>query len=196
MDVGGTAVSPRLRAVALTLLVASVTCTVVLYAGVVWAAEAGDIPPAASWGAGAGLGGIGGGVGMYLWMHGRMKAIEERSKTTDATLAAMSSQVPALTSQLSALAKTLTDAIDDFKAYTSAARQDDVERRAKHHKLADTVTAHGYEMVRIRERFNALRGVVVDIKGDERGVPKEMTDEPTGPVDVDTGRHRSLGRRG
>lgn len=147
---------------------------------IAWAAEGAPSETTIPISTGAGGLTLGGGVAYWL-LHGRVKAAE-----------ALAGQIPALTAQLSVLAKTMTDAIDDFKAYTQAARQDDIDRRAKHHKLADTVTAHGYEFVRIRERFNALRGVVVGIKGDDRGVPSEMTDEITAPKDVDTGRHRSI----
>lgn len=169
-----------LRATALALLVAAVATAVLLWSGLVAAAEDGQAATTAI-PISTGAGGLGLGGGLAYWLlHGRVKSAE-------AALAALAPQLPALVAEL-------RNAVDDFKAAIKAAREQEVLMRGKLHDLRDHMQRHEGMLIRVHERFNAMRDVIVDLKGSEAGVPRPLTDDVTGPVDVDTGRHRSLGR--
>lgn len=179
----------RVRATLLAIFVALVVTSILLYAGIVVAAEVApeQVPSAVQIGTGGAVGGVGVGGVVYFVMHGRMRSNEERVRELERSLASLAPQMPALVAEL-------RNAIDDFKAAIAGVREAEVQMRGKIHDVRDKVQRHEGMFIRVHERFNALRDVVIDIKGSDVGVPKPLTDEVTGQVDVDTGRHRSLGR--
>ena len=171
--------SNRTRATLLALLVAAVTTAVLLYAGVVMAAEGSPTDSGVAVSTGAGGLGIGA-LSMWLALHGRLKAAE-------ATLASIGPQLPALVQRVEQL-------VSNLETLSKAMREDGLAQRGKIHDLRGAIAKHEGRIIRLEERFNGLRDAVEDGQHDAHALPRPITDDVTGPTDVDTGRHRSLGR--
>src|SRR5690606_16763057 len=152
-------------------------CSAALYAGVVWAGE--GAPSETTIPISTGAGGLGvGAIGAWWMLHGRMKAAE-------AALASIGPQLPALLGRVEQL-------VANLEQLQKTIREDGLAQRGKIHDIRGALAKHEGRIIRLEERFNGLRDAVE--AGDHRALPRPITDDVTGPLEPETGRHRPIGR--
>lgn len=142
---------------------------------IAWAAE--GAPSETTIPISTGAGGLGvGAIGAWVMMHGRLKAAETALASIGPQLPTLLGRVEQLVSNLEQLQKTI--------------REDGLAARGKIHDIRGALAKHEGRIIRLEERFNGMRDAI-DADG-SRGLPRAITDEATGPVSVDTGRHRNV----